>query len=170
MRSSSHYVIIDDFFPHLLQMLDQLKAKEHWVNSQHPLRPDVGDWPGKRSLNYVEDDPALTSLFITCAGHFFPQNFNSMALHTHWRFGNDADWVHVDPAICTGLVYLSETNMSSGTMFFDKRPEDGGQVILDVPFVQNRCVLFFGQPYHCSKSNYGDSESNARFTMNFFAS
>ena len=168
MSGFPKYIIIDNFFPHLPPVLEQLKARDHWTSSEHPERPSVGNWPGKRSLNYIVSDPILTSLFINCVGQFFPQSFSEITLYTHWRFGSSEDWVHVDQNICTGLVYLSETNMDSGTLFFDKKPEDGGQVILDVPFVQNRFVLFYGDPYHCSKGNYGESESNERFTMNFF--
>jgi len=169
MRSSPHYIIIDDFFPDLPSILDQLKARDHWVTDDHPEQPNAGNWPGKRSLNYITSDPILTSLFITCVGPFFPQNITKMSLCTHWRFKSTGDWIHTDENICTGIVYLSETNMDSGTVFFDKKPEDGGKVILDVPFVQNRFVIFYGDPLHCSKANYGESDGDARFTMNFFA-
>ena len=168
MGPSPRYIILDNFFPHLPQMLDNLKSREHWASNEHPARPESGNWPGKRSLNYMEHDPILSSLFTVCAGEYMPQ-YNYGTLCTHWRFGENKDWAHVDNNLCTGLVYLSETNMSSGTQFFDKDPDDGGKVILDVPFVQNRCVLFYGDPYHRSKSNYGESKDDARFTMNFFA-
>jgi len=168
MAASPCYIILDNFFPHLPHMLDNLKQREHWVSSEHPVQPQAGTWPGKRSLNYMETDPVLSSLFTVCVGEHMPE-YSQGALCTHWRFGDNKDWVHVDNMTCTGIVYLSETNMNSGTQFFDRNPDEGGQVILDVPFVQNRCVLFYGNPYHCSKSNYGESEDNARFTMNFFA-
>ena len=169
MRSSPRYIIIEDFFPHLPNMLDDLKSRGHWITPEHPDHPNTGNWPGKRSLDYFKTDPILTSLFITCVGEFFPKHLSRGSLCTHYRFGSTEDWVHIDSNLCTGLVYLSETNLNSGTQFFDKSPEEGGKVILDVPFVQNRFVLFFGDPLHCSKANYGESESDARFTMNFFA-
>lgn len=167
--SAFRYTIVDDFFPHLPPVLEQLKARDHWTSGDHPERPSVGSWPGKRSLDYAISDPVLTSLFFTLADTCIPHRLDRVNLYTHWRYGQDEDWIHQDGGLCTALVYLSETNLDSGTQFFDKPPEAGGKVILDVPFVQNRFVLFSGNPLHCSKANYGESEDNARFTMNFFA-
>lgn len=169
MRSSPRYIIIDEFFPHLLEMLDHLKARGHWTPDEHPDFPNAGNWPGKRSLDYLKTDPVLSSLFMTCAREFIPSSFSHASLCTHYRYGTSKDWVHTDQNLCTGIVYLSETNSDSGTLFFDNHPDNGGKVILDVPFVQNRFVLFYGDPYHCSKSNYGQGETDSRFTMNFFA-
>lgn len=164
------YIIIDNFFPHLYGIVDELKNREHFDKSHHP-EDNAGNWPGKRSLNYAESDPILTHLFLTLAENALPK-WESFSLYTHWRFASDAnsDWVHYDGGLCTGLVYLSNTNLNSGTQFWSDDPNHNknAQVILDVPFVQNRFVLFFGNPAHCSKMNYGTNEDDGRFTMNLF--
>lgn len=161
-------IVQDNFFPDLPRIVDQLKNREHFSGDCHPEDPR-GNWPGKRSLNYALADPILTALVMTLGEGIFPV-IQDMALHTHWRMASDnvKDWVHVDTNQCTVLIYLSDTNMNSGTQFFDNHPDQGGKVILETPFVQNRLVCFYGNPWHCSKQNYGNDESDGRFTMNIF--
>lgn len=162
-------IVQDNFFPDLPRIVDQLKTKEHFSCESHP-EEGAGNWPGKRSREYAVSDPIFTALVMTLGHGNYPQRIYQMALHTHWRMASDnvKDWVHVDHCECTVLVYLSDTNMNSGTQFFDKHPDEGGKLILETPFIQNRFVCFYGNPWHCSKQNYGNNESDGRFTMNLF--
>lgn len=162
-------IVQDNFFPDLPRIVDQLKSREHFSSETHP-EEGAGNWPGKRSRDYAKSDPILTNLVMLLGQGLYPNHIHNMTLCTHMRMLSDnvKDWVHVDPNECTTLIYLSETNMDSGTQFFDDHPDKGGKVILDTPFIQNRLVCFYGNPWHCSKQNYGNDERDARFTMNLF--
>lgn len=175
------YTIVDGFFPHLETMVDYLKSRDHFKYEDHPVSQQDynGQWPGMKSL---DNDPILSSLFFTLMEKHEllteeqKKSNNTFSLTTHMRFEEDdkLDWAHTDNGAATVLVYLSETNLDSGTQFFDADPEKGGKVFLEVPFVQNRAVVFYGDntkwqaPWHKSKKNFGKSIEDVRFTMNAF--
>lgn len=168
------HLVIDNFFDYnqLIYLLPYLREREHFFRNEHPEYQGIDSvWPGKRSLDIFKVEPPLACLFGNAMGDLFPQNASadSMSLYTHFRYdnNNDQDWVHQDGTPITTIVYLSETNMNSGTQFFDA--VENGNLILDVPFVQNRAVIFNGDVPHCSKCNYGTTDAGARFTMNFFS-
>ena len=64
----------------------------------------------------------------------------------------------------TILIYLSPTNINSGTKFFDSQNNE----ITSVQFVQNTCVFFESPLPHSSFGNHGDTIDNARMTFNIF--
>ena len=169
MIGQRRYMIIDNFFgDRLYTLLPFLKNQEHYSRSEHPeYLNENSTWPGRRSLDLVKSNPAMFYLFSDCMAPWAP-NEGSMTLYTHFRYDdpNSPDWVHQDGTPITAIVYLSETNLNSGTGFYDA--ENNGNLILDVPFVQNRAVIFDGDVWHGSKGNYGTTDNDARFTMNFF--
>ena len=73
------------------------------------------------------------------------------------------DWPHKDSSRYALIVYLSKTNLNSGTVFYNDKRE----VITDISFVNNRAILFNGQIPHKSKLNYGE-DSDIRLTLNGF--
>lgn len=186
----TRYFIIDNFFGDQLHyLLPYLRERQHYDVDEHPeygasleyqkerddcikrgVPPTTGTWPGKRSLDIFKDNPAIACLFTNAMGSFMPEGvqFSRDTLYTHFRYDdpNSPDWVHRDGTPITTIVYLSETNLNSGTGFYDA--ETNGNLILDVPFVQNRAVIFHGDVWHGSKGNYGTTKDDARFTMNFF--
>ena len=104
--------------------------------------------------------------------HLIKNNFNlvfsnylSMDAYIHLRLKDDdvEDWIHTDTGD-TMLIYLSPTNLSSGTSFYS----DDEKEITTVKFIQN-CALFFnGQIKHKSLSNYGENSEDGRMTINIF--
>lgn len=64
-------------------------------------------------------------------------------MYAHKRLDKDKnkDFIHVDPTD-TALIYLSETNINSGTVFYRNVPDsDKPQLIGDVKFIQSNCVF-----------------------------
>tara|TARA_A100001015_G_C14950754_1_gene696640 strand:- start:1195 stop:1449 length:255 start_codon:yes stop_codon:yes gene_type:complete len=76
------------------------------------------------------------------------------------------DWIHKDDVKSqfSGLVYLSPTNLESGTRFYDDKENE----IADIKFVQNRFVFFNGNYNHMSIGNHGTNIENGRLTLNAF--
>ena len=166
------YMVIDNFFgDRLSYLLPYLKNQPHYSRSKHPVYTPEEDsnWPGVRSREMLVNNPPMFSLFADAMPMGIPYNSDSgrVTLYTHFRYDdNSPDWIHQDGTPITTIVYLSETNLNSGTGFYDG-PD--GNLILDVPFVQNRAVIFHGNVWHGSKGNYGTTKDDARFTMNFFS-
>ena len=63
------------------------------------------------------------------------------------------------------MVYLSETNLNSGTAIY---PDHGDTPSTLVGFVQNRALLFKSSLRHKSINSYGDNLENGRLTLNCF--
>ena len=83
----------------------------------------------------------------------------------HLRTSNSVkDWIHTDPVDKTLLVYLSETNLDSGTCLYEE--DDSPSTI--VKFVQNRAVMFDGKIKHSTLQQYGNNVENGRLTLNCF--
>ena len=77
------------------------------------------------------------------------------------------DFVHTDdPYLFTLMIYLSETNLKSGTGLFDTITSKKPNTIVD--FVQNRAFLFNSKIPHKSLHNYGSNINNGRLTLNCF--
>ena len=166
MSNQLHYHIIDNFFGNQIHaLLPYLKAQMHFSVNDHP--DPAGQWPGERGSDIFEHNPPLACLFTRCMGEHMPVlNEGCMIrLYTHFRYNDSPDWIHRDSNKVTAIVYLSETNLDSGTCFYDA--EKDGNLMLEVPFVQNRAIIFHGDVWHTSKLNYGTTSDDARFTMKF---
>lgn len=125
-------------------------------------------WPGLRSLEISESEPFLFLHIIDVAKqklNFKPSLYAEIKCYIHLRLEqNDSeDWVHKD-GCDTLLIYLSETNLSSGTSFYSEEKEE----IAKVSFLQNTAIFFDGNINHKSLSNYGNSLDNGRMTINIF--
>lgn len=124
-------------------------------------------WPGKRTFNLSQESPFLHIHLLSLL------QINGIEIHKYKRIGSychirlaedDAkDWIHTDESD-TALIYLSPTNLNSGTKFFDSQNNE----ITSVQFVQNTCVFFESPLSHSSFGNHGDTIDNARMTLNIF--
>ena len=90
----------------------------------------------------------------------------------HLRLANDneKDFIHTDNAseesFLNMLIYLSETNLNSGTGFYKEGIEEP---YLIVPFIKNTAVFFPGHKIrHKSLLNYGKNIRDGRLTLNGF--
>ncbi len=76
------------------------------------------------------------------------------------------DWIHTDDdtADYSMVINLSDTNLKSGTSFFD----DNNNEVLTSKFVQNRAIVFKSDIKHRALGNHGTNIDNGRLTMNAF--
>lgn len=122
-------------------------------------------WPGMRTESIQKIAPFLFLNVIELMRRKLEMDisYRKNVMFCHARFENDKpDWIHTDSGY-TLLVFMSDTNLESGTGFFDKNDN----MVDRISFVHNRAILFNGQQYrHMSLKNFGDSLDNARLTIN----
>lgn len=123
-------------------------------------------WPGLRSNSLFEVSPILYCHVLTLlkVKNIDLSQYKEINGYCHLRFDNEDDWAHVDSSD-TIIIYLSPTNLNSGTKFYS---DDGKFEIAKTNFIQNACVYFKGNIVHSSFGNHGESIENARMTLNFF--
>jgi len=174
-------IIINDFFDNFhnikdefkkipLLTLDEMNKKLVTKN----LRPE--NWPGKRSENLADTNPFFYNLIIkeltNKTNLFYNTTFNMHAC-VHLRLQSDnkndnnitGDFIHSDPCDYTLMVYLSNTNLKSGTALYSNESDEPNVM---TNFVQNRAFLFKGHIRHMAIHNHGDSIENGRLTLNCF--
>lgn len=163
-----------NFIPYINQVYNLCKnkiplfeVKDHPELKDNEMMKTIS-WPGKRSLNLSEAEPFLYLQLMHLIENQFNlvlSNYSSIDAYIHLRLKEDdaEDWIHTDPGD-TILIYLSPTNLSSGTSFYS----DDEQEITTVKFVQNSAVFFNGQIKHKSLSNYGENLEDGRITVNIF--
>ena len=129
-------------------------------------------WPGVRSANILDIDPSLYYFVFNLLlqkGHNL-NIYDEIIMYAHKRLDKDKnkDFIHVDPTD-TALIYLSETNINSGTVFYRNVPDsDKPQLIGDVKFIQSNCVFFNKGVPHSGFGHYGDNLTDSRTTINIF--
>tara|TARA_Y100000015_G_scaffold42887_1_gene51334 strand:- start:1417 stop:1926 length:510 start_codon:yes stop_codon:yes gene_type:complete len=160
----------ENFFPRLDLILPELKKIKLYTQEEfNEKHNEKQTWPGHRST-YLENENIFLSEYIKYllisyklidAGHY------NMQLYLHLRLNDDADkdWVHKDTEQFAALVYLSETNLNSGTVLLD----DNRNVINDIKFIQNRCIFYSGKYNHVGYGHNGKDVNDGRFTLNIFA-
>tara|TARA_R100001460_G_C3497176_1_gene169960 strand:+ start:234 stop:746 length:513 start_codon:yes stop_codon:yes gene_type:complete len=160
----------DNFFPELDYLLPQIKHTKLYTQEETRkiLKTDNVNWPGKRSLPLNEVNPILHE-FIKCLineknllerGNWRIASF----LHLRLEGDNEKDWIHTDEDDLAALIYLSNTNLNSGTNLYDKNDN----LINDIKFVKNRFVMYTGSTRHMGYGHHGNSIDNGRLTINLF--
>ena len=161
-----------DFIPYINQVYSFCKKRVSLYKvEEHPEHKDPetdSTWPGKRSLNLSEEEPFLYLQLMNLIENKFNlvfSNYKSIDAYIHLRLKEDdtKDWIHIDPTD-TILIYLSPTNLSSGTSCYS----DDDKEIAAIKFVQNSALFFNGQIKHKSLSNYGENLEDGRMTINIF--
>lgn len=158
-----------NFFPFIKDTYRLCKNLEMYKIEDHPLyENDPNRWPGLRSLELSQTEPFLYLSILEQAQNKLglkQELYREILGFVHIRNEEDdsEDWIHKDQCD-TLLVYLSESNLESGTTFYTNEEE----VLLDLSFFQNAAVFFDGRISHKSKLNYGDSIENSRMTLNIF--
>jgi hypothetical protein len=178
----SDIVIINNFFRGFSFIENELKKIPLYPEKEFNKKFNQNQtWPGKRSESLLTSNKILVALFIeTTQRHDFFKRKKMVigSMHTHLRLhgkyegqyktgsSEDSDWIHEDTNMYSMLVYLSPTCLTSGTNFYLEKKEN--TLTHKVAFVQNTAVIFKGNIFHKSASNYGDSIENGRFTLNIF--
>jgi hypothetical protein len=162
-------VVIDNFFNDFALLAGVVKEIPVFAHKDHPEPMRKNEfWPGKRSSDLIHANPFFCALYLetlrTKLGVNRSFNF-SMYTHLRTKDTDEKDFCHQDDCFVSGLVYLSDTNLKSGTAFYDRLD---GDVITTVNFVQNRAVFFKGDLWHRTFGAHGESMTDGRLTLNSF--
>ena len=161
---------IDNFFLFPDVIYEEAKKTKLYSLGEHPDivdKKDITSWPGKRSeeLGYI--NPLLKYMIIK---YLDISQINirgkNVSLYIHARHESDMaeDFIHSDQCLYSMLIYLSETNLNSGTKIFDTKD----QMINDFKFVKNRLVWFDAKYRHTAYGHHGNNIDNCRLTINGF--
>ena len=166
-------MVVDDFFNNFSAFKDEFKKITRYRADQHS-EVDDNAWRGERSEDLTYSNKFLASLFInefnSKFNNFLPDSY-AFKLYTHLYLKKDEKMIihkdssHPTYAAYSMLVYLSDTNLESGTALYGPTEKD---LITDIKFVQNRAVIYDSNYLHAAISNYGDNEDNGRLTLNTF--
>ncbi len=163
------HIVIDNFFDKFNFIKNEFKKIPRYEKDEfNKMFRDQQTWPGKRSAFILNTHPFLFNLFLKEFSKFnFDLSSHSVTLYTHLRLVQDEvkDWIHKDTSTeYSCIVYLSETNLNSGTYFYSENKE----IVSDIKFVQNRAVLFDGRYFHSAYGHHGYTQDDGRLTLNSF--
>jgi len=167
-------IIVDNFFDNFHNIENYFKKIPLYSLKDYNKKFNLKNtWPGYRSQDLSKYNPFFYNLIIKEIFQkfsilYFNQCKIRMHAHVHLRTGiSDADWIHRDSSVCekTLLVYLSDTNLKSGTCFYENT---GSNPSTTVNFVQNRALLFDADIRHKSLLDYGKDIDDGRLTLNCF--
>ena len=161
---------IDNFFELPQVIYNEAKKIKLFKNADHPeVQNDINKsvWPGERSLELEHSNPLLKYF---CVKYFTLNKLNiedkKIHLYVHSRTQSDEkdDFIHTDACIYSLIIYISETNLKSGTKLFCK----DNNTITDFKFVQNRLILFDSTYKHSAYGHHGNDINDSRLTINGF--
>ena len=127
-------------------------------------------WAGVRSAPLFDIKPSVAKEIVINMGKYFKELFETVDtplkifVHKRDKKFKKKDWIHHDDnndCLYVGLLYLSKTNLKSGTMFYDKKKNP----ITDVKFVQNRMIFFDSKYLH---SAYGHHDDRLNITVTIY--
>lgn len=169
-NNTMQHLVIDNFFEQFKFIEFEFKRIQRFDKDMFNLIfKENQNWPGSRSEFLLNKQPFLFNLFLKEFKKFnFDLSFYDVSLYTHLRLAKDnvKDWIHSDDdsGEYTCLVYLSETNLDSGTYFYSKDKK----IVSDIKFVQNRAILFDSRYLHSAYGHYGSDVNDGRLTLNCF--
>ncbi len=167
------HIIVDNFFENFNYIENSFKEIKMYNKKEYMSKfQTIEDWPGKRSYVLNLENTFLFNLFVREFDIKFNNPFNgintNIKSHIHLRVKKDGskDWIHRDSAMSnyTCLIFLSKTNLDSGTNIYSENKE----IITSVKFVQNRAVLFDSNYLHSAFGHYGNDVNDGRLTLNAF--
>ena len=91
-------------------------------------------------------------------------NFITHFIHLRREEDNEKDFIHQDFFNFSSLIYLSKTNLNSGTYLYDKEKN----IINDFKFVKNRLIMYSSEYFHMGYGHHGTDIDNGRLTLNSF--
>ena len=127
-------------------------------------------WPGLRTQNLRAANPFLYIHVLTLLKQRVVNvtKYSHIDAYCHVRLtaDEDKDWIHRDETD-TALIYVSPTNLDSGTRFYIHNNEQH-HLINETRFLQNSCLFFETGVLHRSFGNHGTGIEDGRMTLNFF--
>tara|TARA_R100001509_G_scaffold149728_1_gene108302 strand:+ start:36 stop:557 length:522 start_codon:yes stop_codon:yes gene_type:complete len=162
---------IENFIPRLDGILPELrKIKLYSVQEINSINNVNETWPGLRSKHLFSENRILFEFINNILfknNNVFEKGGYTIDMFLHLRLAQDEkkDWIHTDDAHdYSGIIYLSDTNLNSGTQLFDN--EDN--VINDMKCVQNRAIFFSSNYNHKAYGHFGSNVQDGRLTLNLF--
>ena len=166
--------VIDNFLPDdIFQAVhDEVKrCKLTPLQKTKETRERDVTYPGVTSLPFRDDNKILDRFLLS---HIEAYNLPwtktpyMYEQHAHLRLetDNEGDYIHTDSGMnFAWLLYLSKTNLKSGTKFYtdDEKETDF------VRFIQNRFVIFDANINHMAFNNHGKDLNDGRLTVVGFA-
>ena len=169
--------VIDNFFdPWQLKLaINEVKKLPFYDISDHPRHEQNTNYPGTRTDDLHRVHPLLSTFIIQKvaainAGQFHSQRWDcKMCAHLRTEDDAELDFIHRDTGFDWAfLIYLSESNLKSGTKFYKTENSDKEDDNVFVKFEQNRIVLFDSTVPHMAYSNHGKDLNDGRLTINGF--
>ena len=159
--------IVDNFLDFPEEYYELCKGLKYY--NQEDFKKVTGvynNFPGLRT-NYLHIDyPFLYYSVLAYIKNKFELNLNpyqNISAHAQMRFDDSEDWIHTDFGH-TVIIYLSPTNLQSGTGFYNV---DNKQTAM-INFVQNRGLFFTHGTIHQAENNHGIDKENGRLTLTYF--
>jgi|TARA_Y100000015_G_scaffold41658_1_gene48036 hypothetical protein len=162
-------LIIDNFFDNVSYVIDEINKLEFYSVKQFNNKFNENQtWPGTRTEILPRVNTKLSEYiiqqFFTKAKNFLNPQDLSVEMYAHKRDKKylKKDWIHNDVPVAdyTCLIYISKTNLKSGTKFYNIKKK----VILDVAFFQNRCLMFDARYLHKA---YGHHDGRTNIILSF---
>ena len=163
-------VTLFDFLPYVRNIYPLTKKLKFYSSDEHKKQfPNEGsNWPGFRTEDLNRCCPFLYVHILTLLEKSIKMKYTEykkidMCCHLRLEEDDSKDWIHTDDSD-TALIYLSPTNLNSGTDFYD----DQENTVASVKFIQGSCVFFKSGIKHRSIGNHGHNMEDGRMTLNVF--
>ena len=139
--------VVDNFFdPWQLKLaINEVKKIPFYDISDHPRHEQNTNYPGTRTDDLHRVHPLLATFIIQKvsainAGQFHSQRWDcKMCVHLRTEDDDELDYIHRDTGFDWAfLIYLSESNLKSGTKFYKAENSDKEDDNVFVKFEQNR--------------------------------
>jgi len=168
--------IYDSFLPNNIFRLvhSEIVGLKFYDKKTHPKTLQEGwNFPGARTEELNSALPLVDSVILNhldSLGSVFTRHMYKATNYAHLRLECDdsKDYIHTDPHSFAYLLYLSETNLESGTKMYSSIDQDKNNENCFVKFVQNRLLIYDAATPHMSWGNHGTDISNGRLTINGF--
>jgi len=161
------YMVIENFLPNLEKFIQDIHKINLLEQDKYNEKYNAKDtWSGLRSGDLFIENKFLFFLILQNLNKvcFLKKYGLKMCLHLRRQEDVMKDWIHIDPDDFAFLIYLNNTNLSSGTYLYD----DEGNVISDIKYVHNRFVIYSGSYKHMGYGHFGKSSDEGRLTINGF--
>lgn len=162
-------ITLFNFLPYVGNIYSLVKKLKFYNSEEFKKHfQDRANWPGFRTEDLKNCCPFLYIHILTLleqSTNIKHSEYKDVSMFCHLRLKEDdaKDWIHVDNSD-TALIYVSPTNFSSGTDFYDAQDN----TVASVKFIQGSCVLFEKGIKHRSIGNHGNDIENGRITINVF--
>ena len=165
--------VIDNFLDFHEEYYDLCKKLQYYNSKDfESVTKEKNNYPGYRTNFLDKQYPFLYYSILSNIKNKFDLDLNQykrIRAHAQIRLGvnADEDWVHRDWGD-TILIYLSPTNLESGTAIYRETAQQEYQETAMIRYIQNRAVFFTDGTLHMAKNNHGENIHDGRLTLTYF--